>query len=87
MDTGPGTAKIAAAAAAHLHKDNGAVLVTHNQVNLTTTTSGRSIIAYQQTQACRLQMCQGPLFSGLAFLLCGGRCRRGTGCFFTEEFH
>jgi hypothetical protein len=40
-----------------------------NEVNFTTATAGRSIIAFQQTQALLLQKEQRGIFRGIARLL------------------
>ena len=64
-----------AAAAAHLHKDHGAIAFAHDQVDLTTAAPGRPIIALQQLQALRLQIGQRPVFGRIAALARSARCR------------
>jgi hypothetical protein len=53
----------------NLNKHHRAVGFLQNEVNFTTATAGRSIIAYQQTQALLLQKEQRGIFRGIARLL------------------
>lgn len=68
-NAGCSTAKVARNTFAYLHKNQGAVSITHDKVDFTTAAPRRSIIALQQTQAPRLQELQGLCLGGVTHVL------------------
>ena len=66
-NAGDGAAVPGVAAASHLDKNQGALRVAHNQVNLTAAAPGRAVIALHQLQATVLQKCQRLVLGGIAF--------------------
>ena len=71
-DTGGGTAMAGTAPTAHLDKDHGAIGRAHDQVDFSTSASGRPIIALKKAQTMLLQVLQGSNFRHIADLLGGG---------------
>ena len=65
-------AKVGGNAFAHLHKDHGAIVLAHDQIDFAAAAPRRSIIALQQAQAPRLQELQGLCLGGVAHKLGGG---------------
>lgn len=63
-DTGPCTTKGAAGTAAHLYKYQGAIAVTHDQVNFAATAPRRPIIAHYQFEPRSLQVDQSLVLCG-----------------------
>ena len=66
-NAGDGTAVHGVAAASHFHKNQGALRVAHNQVNLCAAAPGRAVIALHQLQATVLQKCQRLVLGRIAF--------------------
>ena len=68
-DAGRSAAEGRAAACTHLDEDQRAVPVAHHQVDLAAARAGAGgdpIIAFLQVEAVLAQMCQCPVFAGLA---------------------
>ena len=58
----------AGAAFANLHKHDGSVGRTHDEVNFTTAAPRRPLIAHEQAQALSLQIAQGLVLCGVSHL-------------------
>lgn len=71
-DAGAGTAMTGGGAGTDLDKDQRAVALAHDQIDLAATAAGRPIIAGEQSQALRLQIPERALLGSVAALLGGG---------------
>jgi hypothetical protein len=68
-DAASGATLAGAGTLAHLHEDQRAVGLAHNQIDLATSTPRRLEIALNQPQALTLQMGKGRIFGHIAALL------------------
>lgn len=70
--TGRRTAVGGVLALPYFNKNERAIALLHDEVNLAAAASGRCEIAHQQSQACVLQVCQCHIFASVALFFGAG---------------
>lgn len=78
-NAGCGAAEVRAGARTDLDEHQRSIARAHHQVNLSTATARRSIIALQQAQPLRLQVLQRLGFGSVTHAFGGGCSARGRG--------